>query len=798
MLRTSKRSLKATLALERLAIQCPACSRTRTPARQFTSPATTASPTASTSRIKILSTSFPTRIAPSGRRGVATEAAQPVAEEEEPDLDNDSHTLETDDLQPSSDSTLLPEHLGGIDFSQIPEPLPEPIGISSTQLRERNITQDQPSLSDLDRLHPRRRIIVPTRDTRAAHRKQYADLWETTATNVEGAFTKDQLAAILGSGEGGLDVDLKDQMLVLKMKGRGNKNWKWRPLGKLTKSELVRIALVVRFEMTEPAMLPSSRLSKLHSESVPISEKEAYLISSEAHPIRRNFIDNLGITADLERSDKTGKLLLVLEGDKQAVRAAVNELEHIETIAHKRDIVVPAPALTIPLPLYSRISRMSRAYIESGSEPNTIGVVAVEESSLDRAESLITRAFIHHSLLARTPLFASIATNLESLYYAFVPFLPVLPTPWTSFSSQLVRIQRLNSSPISTSTIQTRLPPQLRAANDYLRWAEERGMNRLDLVEIGNTSGDGGKKEVWRELVEGLGGVGEGEGEGKVEMSVKFGQVLWPKELARKDPEEKRTNLEERWRFGSAMKEIEKAKGRRLFLPSPPARFLEGATSFKPVTTDSDVFWQSSIPTTNVESTLDSQPTLMSRYLRRIVYRPVESSGENEASVSIESEIEFKRELEQGMEYPEILRVRVCEVGRSIVDMIVPEAPSDCQMTLTKRAKLDTETFASIFNNPLIPPPTISHNSTTYILDSDRWIRRTSYTPALSPPVGARTTIPFIQEQWSERLEYDTRGVEVETVLGESGDLKEMEKIWKEGEEEVLRTCKAAWSGWGR
>lgn len=129
---------------------------------------------------------------------------------------------------------------------------------------------------------------------------------------------------------------------------------------------------------------------------------------------------------------------------------------------------------------------------------------------------------------------------------------------------------------------------------------------------------------------------------------------------------------------------------------------------------------------------------------------------------------------------------------------------------LTRRATLDLESFAPLFvttarvagaleltqiapsSDELAPPPlSIRHESRTYILDTDRSIRRTLVDPPVAPAVSARPGVAYIQERWSDRLEDRLRGVDVETVLGSgTANPAALEKMWTDAQEEVLATCK--------
>ncbi|KAL8290294.1 hypothetical protein RQP46_003233 [Phenoliferia psychrophenolica] len=548
------------------------------------------------------------------------------------------------------------------------------------------VPQSLPSLSDLARFAPRRFYKVPDRSSSPAQRKAYADLWLATSSTIDGAFSKSQLVALCGKGsaeEPGLRINLEDPMLVHQMRGKAGKKWKPKAMNKLGKGDLVRLVLIKMFEMADPKLLPSPKAGASFIQSVPVSEKEAYLLSSEAHPIRRNIIDRLGILLELERSSTNDQLSLVLEGNQQAVLAAVGELEDVVALAHQREFEVPAPAASLPLALYSRISRMSRAYIEPGSEPNVVAAFAVEESSLSLVESLLARAFIHTSIQSSTPLFFAIPTALENTLYTSTPF----------------------------------------------------------------------------------------------------------------------ERMEGKWTFDKALGWLKAHSPTRLFLPSPPARFLAATTTFPPppalgvmwsnptpLSPSSPPFDEPTPPAPTTKSTLDAQPTLESRFLRRVVYRPIAVGAPGAPIESIELEMEFGDELDEEVEDPvEVSRV-LRKVRSMKVDLAVPEGSCDVQVALTQREILDLSSFPLLSNFLPTPPLSITHSSQTYILDTDRSIRRTLVLPPTSPTLGT-SPIPFVQERWLDRLEDGSRGVDVETPLG-TGPAGKMESLWKEGAGEVLRTCK--------
>lgn len=136
----------------------------------------------------------------------------------------------------------------------------------------------------------------------------------------------------------------------------------------------------------------------------------------------------------------------------------------------------------------------------------------------------------------------------------------------------------------------------------------------------------------------------------------------------------------------------------------------------------------------------------------------------------------------------------------------------------TKRAELNLDDFASLCASPTFaresrltfllsstssipfssPPLSISYDSETYVLDSDRSIRRTTITPAISPPSHRRATLPLVQESWWSRLEDRSHGIDGETLVGsgtitdggETGEGSELGKVWKEGQGKVVEACR--------
>lgn len=135
--------------------------------------------------------------------------------------------------------------------------------------------------------------------------------------------------------------------------------------------------------------------------------------------------------------------------------------------------------------------------------------------------------------------------------YAFAPFVSPLPHPWAVSSNSFTRIQRVSITRSGANSSGGR-GSELDAAHDFLQWAEGRGLNRLRQVGVGKAAGS----SVFRELGESI------KGEGEVEMTAKFGHVLWPALGGEK------TGLQATWPFDKALLWLEKRAASRIFLPS--------------------------------------------------------------------------------------------------------------------------------------------------------------------------------------------------------------------------------------
>lgn len=138
-----------------------------------------------------------------------------------------------------------------------------------------------PTLVDLNNLKPRR-FIIPDHDSPEATRVVYAKIWTRAATNVGRAFNKQQLNALLGDKPNGLNLDYKD----LRMRsGKLKRFWVPKKTIQMSKKELVRLALIMQWGMTDPEMIPVPKRSPRVEEGKPsalTTRNETNLFSSSS------------------------------------------------------------------------------------------------------------------------------------------------------------------------------------------------------------------------------------------------------------------------------------------------------------------------------------------------------------------------------------------------------------------------------------------------------------------------------------------------------------------------------------
>ncbi|GAA5906680.1 hypothetical protein JCM6882_008094 [Rhodosporidiobolus microsporus] len=236
----------------------------------------------------------------------------------------------------------------------------------------------------------------------------------------------------------------------------------------------------------------------------------------------------------------------------------------------------------------------------------------------------------------------------------------------------------------------------------------------------------------------------------------------------------------EKFREWVGFREGEGVRG--VFVAAPPPNLLASTGVLTPLPSTFPSF---SLSSTSL-STSPSTPSLLSRSLRRWVYTPLLHSlpsgeraqalqGGGRANERVVVEVEESGEGGPGSE----------ELGREVrwvrearVDVMVPTGAVDAQFSMTQTEVLDEANSPfELLNNPKpnLPPLTLTHRGTTYMLDTDRRIRRTVLTPpspsspsssdtAESAPAPASAPEPFaqVQEQWTALWPADSaRGTDV-------------------------------------
>lgn len=258
-----------------------ASSSYRTPFPRSSKPFSSGPPIASTSQLRIDATRkrMGLRVA-AGERGIATgtqendggipekenEFAQLLAELEAEDYSNVPADVIAS-TQVSSRSKPSP-------------PPPTPVLSPSTLLRP-SFPAGPPTQSDITAFRPRR-LAIPTIDTPDSRRILYQRSWKLGEMNLERAFNKVQLRALLGpKAKGGLGLDFLDPRWRASIRTREATKTYWKPktIEQMTKSELVKAVLILHWDMPDPETLPKK------VEGPTITEREStgkriWLISS--------------------------------------------------------------------------------------------------------------------------------------------------------------------------------------------------------------------------------------------------------------------------------------------------------------------------------------------------------------------------------------------------------------------------------------------------------------------------------------------------------------------------------------
>lgn len=114
-----------------------------------------------------------------------------------------------------------------------------------------------PTINDLDNLRPRR-LNIPEIDSPEATRIIYTKTWHRAISSLDRSFNKQQLAALAGDKKGGLNLDYKD---VRMKSGKPKKWWVPKKTSAMTKSELMRLVLIMQWGMVDPEKIPAPRKS---------------------------------------------------------------------------------------------------------------------------------------------------------------------------------------------------------------------------------------------------------------------------------------------------------------------------------------------------------------------------------------------------------------------------------------------------------------------------------------------------------------------------------------------------------
>ncbi|GAA5911453.1 hypothetical protein JCM5296_004738 [Sporobolomyces johnsonii] len=660
-----------------------------------------------------------------------------------------------------------------------------------------------PTLDDLFALRPRR-FVIPSPDAPESHRIIYRKAWEVSYARLDRAFNKRQLQFFCGPR--GLNLDLTDPDNKLKDGTTGKKYKWWKPkrLDQMNKRELIHSILILKYGMRHPETVPNPNKGPRATEAVPLSDRTLFLILSPSSPVIPKLVRQLGIELSFRRDPKTQVLSLVLKGSAAMVAEAKAEIESADETCKRREFELPKPATTLRPEVYQAVSRVAKAYLEPGPEPNILVASAIENHSLLKTERLLASAFARESEQSSTALFASLPTNLETLRYSLFPHKPLhAPSPLSSGATpHFARVKSLSLSPSPvTGQVDAGGDAEHQAQLELLAWSERMRLERTSRVAL-RLPGGGAAGTLVKSSSSILAALrapfkaDEAAG-ATVEIRARFGHVVWP--LYREGDEGLGPILPGKWGFDQFARWVDKMEGkvRNVFVPSPPNGFLHSTGVLTPLPSNSTSFASllSPLPSVSPEqlaserlSAVLSSPSLVSTEVRRLVYRPMTppKAGELERKLEVEYEV-----TGHGGEGARVVASWVNEVRENRVEVMVPTGVEDAQFSMVIKKDLESHEQPEALTVDALskdrPAPVLTYASEPYFLDSNHLVRRTTITP---PRASASFT--QVHEALHARGGHDgdERAVDVALVLGQ-GTVEGIRETgaWKRGLEEVERRC---------
>lgn len=296
--------------------------------------------------------------------------------------------------------------------------------------------------------------------------------------------------------------------------------------------------------------------------------------------------------------------------------------------------------------MFQAVSRLSKTFLEPGSESNTLAATAIDKHSIDRAERLLNTAFTSDALRTSHRTFASLPTSLDSLEYSLFPFAPANPAPWTAGATgTFARVQAMSLAPLANDPQMSEEQAKHAAALDFEVWAAKLRLDKTARVPL---SQEGPKSALPALMEPFVREVKKGE---RLEMKATFGHLAWPVYPPTAQPTADQEGpplglgpvLEGSWTFAKFAKwRNEIGDGTKsVFLGCPPPGHLASTAILTP-TQSANPFSAilSELDVAEMEQDLNTLPTIESEEFRQLVYRPLALPAVGEANERIEVEYE--------------------------------------------------------------------------------------------------------------------------------------------------------------
>jgi len=347
-------------------------------------------------------------------------------------------------------------------------------------------------------------------------------------------------------------------------------------------------------------------------------------------------------------------------------------------LSPQQEFELPRPATTLRPEVFQAVSRLSKTFLEPGSEPNALAATAIDKHSIDRAERLLNTAFTSDAVQSSHRTFASLPTSLDSLEYSLFPFVPANPAPWTAgAANSFARVQAVSLAPLPGDAHESEAHASHAAALEFQSWAAKLKIDKTTRLPL---SQDGPKSALPALVAPFLKEMKEGE---RLEMKASFGHIVWPVYPPTAQPTATQEVdalglgpvLEGKWTFDKFARWRNQLgpETKSVFLGSAPPGHLASTEILSPA--------QSSNPFAAIMTDLDAAdlaedpnvlPRIDSEEFRQVVYRPLQLPAEGEANERIEVEYEAGAGV-----------IRRSKIKENRVTVMVPNGLVICLVALT-------------------------------------------------------------------------------------------------------------------